>query len=145
MFTRVGLRLLILRRECAGGYPRAQHGDLWSVERFALWRHPLIKAVRGDFLQQQAGVGFAGDDGGAVLAALTDELRRVHAQLGLLLERAVAGVTARGEDGLHVLQVIHSLGGPGGEAKTGERHQSIAEHGVSDGGARSFIARSASL
>ena len=141
VFARVGLGLFVLRGAGAGGNPLAQRGDLRGVERFALGRHPLVEAVGGDFLQQQTGVGFASDKGGAVLAALADELGCVEAQLGLLLECAVAGVTARGEDGFYFFEIIHSLGGPGGEAKANERNESGAEHGVSDGATRGFIAR----
>ena len=118
MLTRVALRLLILRRRCAGGNPLAQHGDLLGLERFALGRHPLVEAVRGNFLDEEAGVGFAGDNGGPVLAALAKEFRCVESEPAVLLERAVTGIAARGEDRLHRLEVIHALGGLCDEDRT---------------------------
>ena len=99
------------------------------MERFALRRHSFVEAVGGNFLEQQAGGRFARDDGGAVLAALADELGGVKAQPVVLLERAVAGVATRGKDGLHVAQVVHLAGGGSRHHETGEDKQGDEFHG----------------
>ena len=141
MLTRIAFRLLVSGGDGTGGNPVAQPGNLRFVKRFTLGRHPLVQAGGGNFLEQQAFGGLAGDDGRAVLAALADELRRVQPQFRLLLERAVAGVTARHKDRLHVLEIIHGPSGLSGESEADEHNQSDAEHGGSDARRPGFIVR----
>ena len=106
------LRFLVRRGQSALIDPRTDRRDLNVAERGLFVGHPRDVVVRAeDGLHHEAGGGVAGLEGAADVAALAEEGGGVGAHAALLLRGSVAFVAVRGEDGFHVVHVIHGRGG----------------------------------
>ena len=101
-----------LRPRCTLLDPLGQERDLGGGQ-LALGRH--LGAVVGvvDRLDEQAGLGVAGHDDGAAVAALHHQRTGVEAELGLLLVGAVALEAVGDEDGADRFLEELDLGGRG--------------------------------
>jgi hypothetical protein len=102
---------LVRRRLGAFVDPLFQQRDLFVLERRALLRHLFGAVGPRDRVNEPALGRLAGHDHWSVLAALGDQRGGVEAQVALLLQRAVTARAARGEEGLHLPDVVHLRAG----------------------------------
>ena len=79
-----------LRPGGAGFHPRLQQGDFVLGEAVSLRGHHHIRVGRQDVLEEQAGVGVAGDEGRAGVATGGQAGEAVHDQAAFVLARGVA-------------------------------------------------------
>ena len=115
----VGFRAFIGRGGSACGDPFAELVDLGRGVGLALvlgW-HPVFGVGRGDPFEHGACLGLARDEGRSGLSAAAHEFDGVEAEVGLLLQGAVAGETAFLKQGADLRRVVD--GGVGAMERDG--------------------------
>ena len=110
---RVGFGLFVGRRRSAGGDPSPQQRDLPGGQRlaFVLGRHPIGNIDRCDSIQQQARLRISRRDRRPRVSSQQDRPARIEPQPALLLECAVASVTARTQKRLDLCRIIDRRSG----------------------------------
>src|SRR6187549_1724689 len=106
MFCRCFRDDFIFRKKSTLIDPAAQQGNLLSSKWFSFRWHPFVFIVRKHSLNEWARIAGADDKDRSVFAALMNEGAGVEPKFSLLLQSAMAGITALPKDRFNVVFVI---------------------------------------